>query len=168
MIDNRNRPNFLNLDESLSDDGRKLVEFIEGQFIEADRTNNIEALNNLSGMIGHYYVNVYKMKAMTPDRWVKDYPNAAHNAWAAKEYLEAQAQESQTVAETAAATTTLADELKALKESLMAEIQQLKDEKAELAAKVETLEAAKPEKKPAKAAKVEATPEPEADAESEA
>lgn len=150
MIDNRNRPHFLNFDESLSDDGRKLVEFIESQFVEADRTNNIEALNNLSGMIGHYYVNVFKLKSMTAERWVKDYPNAAHNAWAAKEYHEAKAQESQTVAETAATTNTLVDELNKFKESVTAEMQALREEIAKRDEEIATLKAAKPAKKAAK------------------
>ncbi len=150
MIDNRNRPHFLNFDESLSDDGRKLVAFIESQFVEADKTNNLEVLNSLSGMIGHYYTNVYKLGTMTADKWVKEFPNAAHNAWASKEYLEAKALESQQVAENTETTNTLVDELKAFKESMAAEIEALRGEIAKRDEKIAALESAKPAKKPAK------------------
>lgn len=166
---------FLNLDESLSGDGQKLVEFIESQFIEADRENNLEILNNLSGMIGHYYVNVYKARVMTPERWVKEYPNGAMNAWAAKAYLESQQQQAETVQETATKTSDLENQLNALKESLATEMQQLRDEIAKRDVEIEALKASKG-KKPV--ARPEPTPEPpkegarpeqpEGDAESEA
>lgn len=152
------KPNFVNLDGSLSDDGKALVAYIEGQFIEADRTNNLEKLNNLSGMIGHYYVNVFKSRTMTSERWVKEYPNGAANAWSAKVFTESQQQQAETVAETATKTGDLATQLNALKESLAAEMNDLRAQIAARDAEIETLKAVK-SKKPAK---VEPTPEPEA------
>lgn len=150
---------FLNLDESLTEDGHELVDFIESQFVEADRVNNIEVLNNLSGMVGHYYVNVYKAHAMSPERWVKEYPHGAANAWAAKTYLESQQQQAETVTGTAARTNDLAMQLEAFRESLEAEMQALRDENTKQAAEIEALK-----NKGKKPPKTEPTPEPETSA----
>jgi hypothetical protein len=146
---------FLKFDNSFTDEGRALIAYIEGEFMEADKVNNLEILNNLSGMIGHYYVNVFKAKAMTPEQWVRDYPNAANAAWGAKQYRESQQQQAETVAETATQTSSLAAELTAFKEAVQKELDALKAENAALKTQVESGNKKKP-------AKSEDTPETEA------
>ena len=59
------KPAFVNIDGSTTEDGRRLIDWIESHFIEADRANDITLINSLSGDIKHYYVNVYKLNKMT-------------------------------------------------------------------------------------------------------
>jgi hypothetical protein len=148
-------PKFLNYDGSLSDDGRALVTFIESQFLAADKNNDIAALNSLSGMIGHYYVNVHKLHTMTPAQWVKDYPNGAMGAWSAKQFVESKQQEAQQIAENTEKTSTIEAELLKLKEALTEQSAQWEQERTALREEIDALKAGK---KPAK--KAEPQPDP--------
>lgn len=163
MAEEIKTPHFLNWDGSLSGDGQALVAFIEGQFVEADHTNDLQTLNNLSGMIGHYYTNVYKLHTMKPEQWVKDYPNGAMGAWSAKQFVEAKLAEAQRNEETAQKTNTLEAEFAKLKESIEAEVAALKQENEALRAQLGSKK--QPVKKPdptPEAPEGEPAPEPEA------
>ena len=160
-------PHFLSYDGTLSGDGQALVAFIESQFVEADRTNNLDLLNSLAGNITHYYVNVYKAKTMTREQWVKDYPHGAMGAWSAKLYTEAKLAESQAIVDTAQKTTTLEAELQKLKESVAETVAKLEGENAALRTELDSLKA--PKKAPAaKKADVDAPAEGEPASEPEA
>lgn len=151
------RPDFVNRSgDELTPDGQKLQAFIEGMFTEADQKNDIVALNGvLSGHIGHYYTNVYKLGMMTPERWMKDFSESfAAAAWRDMQWFVAQEAQTQKVAETSEQTTNLAEQLTQLQAQL-----------AEALGKIQVLEEAqaepeKPKRKPRKAKVVEVVDEP--------
>src|SRR5690606_11093489 len=129
---------FINSDGSPTEDGYRYINWIESQFAEADQSNDVRLLNSLSGDSQHYYVNVYKMKVMTPEAWLRDYKNSiARNGY--RNYLYAQEQvERQSQLE---ATTQKAVELEqgmnALQEALAAQKEayekQMEDLRADMA-----------------------------------
>lgn len=146
---------FIEFNGDLNADGKALVTYLESQFVEADRTGNLEALNALPGMVKHYYTNVYKLRVMTSEQWIKDFPFSAQSAWENKTFTEKQAQQEQTVTETAAQTSELVKQL----ETLKAQFTTLSEQYA-------ALEKQSSKKKPQTAPETEANTE--ADAESEA
>lgn len=162
-------PAFLNSDGTMTKDGDTLTEWIEAQFSGIDAANDVQALNRLSGPIADYYVNVYKLHSMTPERWLKEHGNSfAPSAHGIMTWLEAQMATEQRNAETATKADKVADELESLKAQLaeaVAEIAALKEAKVTVTVEDDTVEAdTEPEAKPRKSrkAKAEVEPEPEA------
>lgn len=162
-------PAFLNSDGTMTKDGAILTEWIEAQFSGIDAANDVQALNRLSGPIADYYVNVYKLHSMTPERWLKEHGNSfAPSAHGIMTWLEAQMATEQRNAETATKADKVADELESLKAQLaeaVAEIAALKEAKVTVTVEDDTVEAdTEPEAKPRKSrkAKAEVEPEPEA------
>lgn len=169
-------PAFLNSDGTMTKDGAILTEWIEAQFSGIDAANDVQALNRLSGPIADYYVNVYKLHSMTPERWLKEHGNSfAPSAHGIMTWLEAQMATEQRNAETATKADKVADELESLKAKLaeaIAEIEALKESAQAEAAPVvvEPEPEAKPRKsRKAKVATVAATEadEPGAEADSD-
>lgn len=142
------KPTFINLDGSATEDGRKLIEWIESHFVEADRTNDVALINALSGDIKHYYVNVYKMNKMTggdsggltPEKWLSDYRHSiAMNAWRNYQYTEQQAQRQSQLEATTQKTEELASGLNELKEALLGQMEKLQADSAKLRADLDKL-----------------------------
>lgn len=142
------KPTFVNLDGSTTEDGRRLIDWIESQFVEADRSNDIALINSLSGDIKHYYVNVYKMNkmtggdsgGMTPAKWLSDYRNSiAMNAWRNFEYTQQQVVRQSQLEATTAKTEELASGLNELKEALLEQMGKLQEENAKLRADLDKL-----------------------------
>lgn len=158
---------FLDHRGALSTDGKQLQEWIVAQFQEADKASNLEQLNSLSGPIAHYYVNVFKTKFITPERWFKECESFARNAWDIKVYVEEKAlKEAQTAATANEANTkadTIADELRKFKESVAEQVAELEKANADLQAKLDAALAAKAGRK----AKPETEEKPEAEVASE-
>lgn len=127
---------FINSDGSPTEDGYKYIEWMEAQFTEADQSNDVRLLNSLSGDSQHYYVNVYKMKTMTPEGWLRDYRNSiARNGYRNYLYAQEQVQQqsqleanTQKAAELEAGMNTLQEALAAQKESYEQGMQALRDE----------------------------------------
>lgn len=152
------KPVFTNPDGTMTEDGRALIEWMEAQFIEADRANDVTLINSLSGDIKHYYVNVYKMNkmtggqsALTPEVYLRDYKNSfVMSNWRNFQYTRQQAEQKDKLAEATQRTEKLEAQLKLLQENLEAKM-------TELNARSEALEEAIKEagvKKPRKAVKV--------------
>lgn len=131
---------FINSDGSPTEDGYKYLAWMEEQFAEADQSNDVRLLNSLSGDSQHYYVNVYKMKTLTPEAWLRDYRNSiARNGYRnyiyAQEQVERQSQleaTTQKAAELEAGMNTLQEALAAQKEAYEQDMQALRDEIAKL------------------------------------
>ena len=128
---------------AITPDGKRLVEFVVAQFEEADRENNVAALNNLSGPIAEYYVNVHKLGSLTPEKWLKDMSHSARNAYDIMQYVEAQALKesaaAQATADTANAVSGLEAELTKLKESIAEQVAKLEQENVALRQELEAL-----------------------------
>lgn len=133
---------FINSDGSPSEDGYKYIAWMEAQFTEADQSNDIRLLNSLSGDIQHYYVNVFKMKMMSPEAWLRDYKNStARNGYRnyiyAQEQVEAQSQleaTTQKAVELEAGMNTLKEALAAQKEAYDQQMEALRAEMVKLMA----------------------------------
>lgn len=109
----------VNSEGSLTPEGKKLQAFIENQFTEADQKGDTVALNRLSGHIGAYYVNVYKMKVLTPEAWMRDLGHSfARAAWRDLEFAEAQQAQAEAVKETSGQVSELAAKLDTLAAAL--------------------------------------------------
>lgn len=162
---------FLDHRGALTTDAKHLTEWMEAQFAEADRTNNIERLNNLSGPIAHYYVNVFKTGFVKPERWFAETASFARNAWDIMHYVEQKAAQEAEIAEAAQAAKAksdgVADELTKFKESVAAQVAELEKANAELQAKLEAALSAKTGRK-AKAEPAETEDKPEAESTEEA
>ena len=112
-------PQFFDSAGNPTKDTEKLLKWIEAQFIEADSGRDVESLNNQAGYIKDFYANVYKLRTLTPERWVKDFANSrALRAWEAMEYTESQMQEQQDNAEARDKVTVLETELAKIKAEL--------------------------------------------------
>jgi hypothetical protein len=142
------KPSFVNIDGSTTEDGRRLIDWIESQFVEADRNNDVALINSLSGEIKHYYVNVYKLNKMTggdsngltPGKWLSDYRNSiAMNAWRNFQYTEEQAVRESQLDQTTAKTEELAKGLNDLQESLAEQFKKLAEDNATLRAELDKL-----------------------------
>lgn len=140
------KPSFVNIDGSTTEDGRKLIDWIESHFIEADRSNDVALINMLSGDLKHYYVNVYKMNKMTggesggltAGQWLSDYRNSiAMNAWRNYQYTEQQAVKESQLEATTAKTEALEAGLNEFKEAILEQMAKLQEENARLAADLE-------------------------------
>lgn len=157
-------PSFINSDGTPTKDGENLIEWIEAQFRDIDAANDITSLNRMSGPIADYYVNVYKLKAMTPARWLGEHSRSfAPSAWGIMKFIEEQAAVEQRNAETATKADAVASELEVLRAQLaeaVAEINALKE-----ASKVDAVEDAEPEAKPRKSRKAKAAVDPDPDPE---
>lgn len=166
-------PSFLNSDGSKTKDGEYLTEWIEAQFKDIDRDSDLLALNRLSGPIADYYVNVYKLAAMTSERWLHEHANSfARSAYSIMKFIEDQAATEQRNAETATKADAVASELESLKAQLaeaIAEIAALKESAQAEAAPVVVEPEPEPEARPRKSRKAKETvaateaDEPEAD-----
>lgn len=154
-------PAFLNSDNTPTKDGENLIEWIEAQFRDIDAANDVYALNRMSGPIADYYVNVYKLRALTPARWLGEHANSfAPSAYGIMKFIEEQAATEQRNAETATKADAVAAELETLKAALaeaVAEIAALKEAKVTV-----TVEDDEPKRKGRKA-KSAVEPEPEAE-----
>ena len=112
-------PQFFDSAGNPTKDTEKLLKWIEAQFIEADSGRDVESLNNQSGYIKDFYANVYKLRTLTPERWVKDFANSrALRAWEAMEYHESQMQEQLDNADARDKVTVLESELEKVKAEL--------------------------------------------------
>lgn len=141
---------------TLTEAGKQLQLHMESLFVEADATNDMVRINNLGGSVGHYYLNVYKLKSTTPERWMKECTTYAQNVWRDKLFLESQREQTETVAETAAKTNDLEAQFNTFKESLEAQIIGLKAENEALHNEISAMKATK--RKPTKP-----DPEPQTD-----
>lgn len=146
----------------VTDDGARVLAHLRGLCEAADRNPDRLAVNALSGHVGHFYVNVYKMHLMTEADWLRSYPNAGNAV-----YLELTALEEAKAKEQAQAeqTTVLAESLEALKAQLVDALDRLaKLEGAEKPVEPtpETDPSPVAESKPRKGKRV-AVPEPDAD-----
>lgn len=142
------KPAFVNIDGSTTEDGRKLINWIEAHFVEADRANDVGLINSLSGDLKHYYVNVYKMNKMTggesgglsASQWLSDYRNSiAMGAWRNYQYTLDQAVKESQLEATTAKTEELATGLNELKEALMGQMSKLQEENAALRADLDKI-----------------------------
>ena len=142
------KPTFCNTDGSPTEDGRKLIAWIESQFAEADATNDIALINSLSGDIKHYYVNVYKLNKMSgssgaglsAEKWLSDYRNSiAMNAWRNYSYVQEQVVKQNQLEATTAKTEELAAGLNDFKEALAEQMAKLAADNAALHAELAKL-----------------------------
>lgn len=128
----------LNVDKTLNDDGRKLVEWLDAQCDYADSLpadESVHFLNTLSGPIRQYYVDVRKLHSHTSAGWVEHFGKSwAQDAWRIMAYVEAEQVKAQQAQQTADKTSALEDQLKALESKLMGKIDALEAENAALKA----------------------------------
>ena len=80
-------PVFIDQNNVITEAGKQVIEFVEAQFVEADVNNNLQVLNRLSGPIAEYYANVYKLHAISRERWLKDLRQSAENAYDILKYV---------------------------------------------------------------------------------
>lgn len=143
---------FLDHRGGLTTDAVHLKEWMEAQFMEADKANDVEKLNNLSGPIAHYYVNVFKTGFVKPERWFAETVSFARNAWEIMQYVEQKAAKELEVAEAAQTakvqSNAVADELQKFKESIAMQVAELEKANADLQAKLNAALASKPGRKP--------------------
>lgn len=155
---------FINSDGSPTEDGYKYIAWMEAQFTEADLSNDVRLLNSLSGDSQHYYVNVFKMKTLTPEGWLRDYRNSiARNGY--RNYLFAQEQvqqQSQLEANTQKAAELEAG-MSALQEALAAQKEAYEQQMEALRADMEKLMAGG-KKRASKTAAVEEADDDESEA----
>jgi len=146
----------------LTPDGRRLIDWIEAQFKEADATNDLARLNSLSGYLAYYYVNVHKLNAMTPARWLQEHQHSgAAAAWRDMQYLEETAKKQAVIEAAAGKTNELAARIDALQKALDEALAKI----AALEAKPEPSVEAAPARKGKRQAVKETEPAPEAESE---
>lgn len=140
---------------TLTDDGQRVIAYMESACREAEAKDDVEALNALSGPIKHYYVNVFKLKLLPAWHWLEDFGNAAQAIL--RNITEAEAAQQEAVADKAAVSA-LAESLEEVKAALalaMAKIAQLEAESeaaedaAEMASETNGMESAPPVDEPA-------------------
>jgi hypothetical protein len=131
---------FINSDGSPTEDGYKYIEWMEAQFTEADQSNDVRAINSLSGDSQHYYVNVYKMKTMTPEGWLRDYKNSiARNGYRNYIYAQEQVEKQSQLEATAQKTLELESGMNALQEALAAQKEAYEQQMEALRVEMEAL-----------------------------
>lgn len=149
---------------ALTPDGARLIAWIEAQFAEADKSNDLGRINSLAGYLSYYYVNVHKLQAMKPEQWIAEHLHSgAAAAWRDMTYFEEVAREqAEKEAKQQEQVTGIAGQIEALQKALaeaQAEIAALKE------AKQPEAEPEKPARKSRKAVKAEeAMVEPETEA----
>ena len=166
-------PEFL-YDGQLTDAGHKVVAYIEATLEKAlslsEGTQDVTALNNLSGHFKDYYVNVTCMTYYQhkPEGWVKDRRPAVIAVWEQIQTEEAAAATAATVQQQSQSVTDLAAKLDTLQQIVTDLVAKLtpapaaeKEEEDEEAAEPE--DAPKKVGRPKKAAKPEASETPAAD-----
>lgn len=127
-------PDLVSRNGELTPDGARLVEWIEAQFAQADHVNDLGYINGMSHYLSYYYVNVKKLKSLSPAQWITEHRlSSAAAAWRDMEYFEEVARaeaEKQAVVETVVEQTSeLAGQIDALRHALeeaVAEIAALK------------------------------------------
>lgn len=156
---------FINSDGSPSEDGQKFIAWMEAQFIEADQANDIRLINSLSGDIQHFYTNVYKMRMLTPEAWLRDYKNSiARNGYRNYLYAQEQVQQQSQLEATTQKAVELETGMNTLKEALAEQKESYEKQMAELREEMRALMASG-KKRASKTAVIE---EVDDDAESEA
>lgn len=158
---------FINSDGFPTEDGYKLIAWMEAQFTEADKSNDVALINSMSGDVQHYYVNVAKLKTLTPEAWLRDYRNSiARSAYRNYVYTQEMAQREAQEQSQLESTTRKAAELEAgmnsLQEALAAQKSAYEQEMAALREELDRLMY-----KGKKRAKAVATDTDEDDAETE-
>lgn len=138
---------FVTLNEATAA-GKLVIEHIEAQAVK-----DPAKFNTLAGYVKHYLVNVKEAGLLTPEQWLRDYPNSAEAAYSIIEAEQRRAETEQTATEANDKANALTESLEALRGELAAALERIAE-----------LEAAKA---PAKSKK-QAEPEvEEAEAESE-
>lgn len=136
---------FLNSDGSMTEDGRKMIEWMESQFLEADQKNDVAFLSSgISGDIQYYYINVYKTKMMSPEQWLRDYRQGmAQRTWSNYQWSLLKAQEAEQQASQMEAQAQKSAELEAgmnsLKEALATQKESYEKDMEALRAEIERL-----------------------------
>ncbi len=142
-------PQWLDSDGDITADGRKLIEHYESQFSEADKGNDITALNQLTGDVKFYYQH-YKMEGKgLPElieaarvKFLREFgKSVAHRGWDNLLYIQEQAKQAEKVEQNSEATNDLTEQLEQLREELLGEITKVKRENTRLKNKVNALEA---------------------------
>lgn len=118
-----NMPDFVARNGELTPDGQRLIAWIEAQFKDADKNNDLSRLNGLSGYLAYYYVNVHKLRAITPAQWLEEHRHSgAAAAWRDMLYFEEvarkEAEQQAAVVETRTELSGLAEQLEALRQEL--------------------------------------------------
>lgn len=125
-------PDFVSPRGDLTLDGERLIAWIEAQFAEADRDNDLDRLNRLSGYLAYYYVNVHKLRAMTPAQWLQEHLHSgALAAWRDMQYLEEvtrqTAEQQEIVRQADSRLASLTEQLEMLRQELAAASQRIAD-----------------------------------------
>lgn len=150
------RPTFVGLDGNMTEDGRRLIEWMESQFVESDKdSSRIAEINALSGDVKHYYVNVYKMHKQNPhgggisaEKWLNDYRNSiALNAYRNMRFIEEQAEVKAEAISTSERTKTLEENMQKLSETLTAKIEELSAANVKLQEELDAIKAKRTSKK---------------------
>lgn len=109
-------------------DGKRVIDEMNRQIEEAEKAQDIEALNKLSGHVKHYYVNVCKMALLSEAEWLRDHSYGAGVVFSALEEAAQEAAEKQEIKDGQNAIT---EALESLKAQMQAQIDALKTELAE-------------------------------------
>ena len=126
------------MDGSTTEDGRKLIAWIESHYLEADKANDVTLINSLSGDIKHHYTMVTKLKTLTSAQWLNDYKHSiAMSAWRNYQYTESQAVKESQLEATTAKADALEAGLNEFKEAIAAQIAKLQEDNARLNAELE-------------------------------
>ena len=135
---------FLNRLKQPTEDGQKVVDWMQGMIREADETRNVDMLNAMPGYMKFYHANVMKLKAISPNEWLEQFENTGvASAWRDMTHLEEQAKQAEKVEETIAGVSTLEASLEQVKEELASqrkEIKTLKSAKTKLTNKLAALQ----------------------------
>jgi len=147
-------PDFVATSGELTPDGRRLIDWIEAQFREADATNDLSRLNGLSGYLAYYYVNVHKVRSLTPAQWLTEHKHSgAAAAWRDMQYMEEAARQQAKQQAAVEAVTGQAGELAGRIDALQHTLDEALAKIAALEAKPEAQAEAKPARKGKKAVK---------------
>jgi len=131
-------PNFINANGDLSDDGRKLVEWLDAHLPVMEVARAAE-LNTFAGPVQDFF-NRHRLERMTAEQYVRDFRRTlALNAWRVMEVVEAQTAQAEQVQETVSKTSAIEAALEMLKQELGAartEIAALKETRTPAKTKV--------------------------------
>lgn len=133
--------------------GQQIIGFMESQISAAEATG-VEQINRMAGMYKFYYTNVYKLGALTPGQWLRDFPGMVESVVADMRYMESQQQQAEKVEEAVSANAELSEKLEALSAQL-----------TEALSKIAALEGKTSTKRKPKAAEEPETETPEAEQE---
>lgn len=108
--------------------GQEVIEHINATLTAAEATNDVDAINSLAGHIKHYYVNVMKLRALSPAQFLESYPNAARSiAGYLRDVRESAAARQAEIEER----TRLSESLEEVKAALAVALQKIADMEAE-------------------------------------